>query len=196
MKKLFLFSILLLIGTQLFAFDGERKGFILGLGLGGSGYSFTQTIDNGYSSSTTDPESDFGLATDFTIGFAPNNQLELFYSSKVTWLEMVNIYNEEVTITSGIAGFGISYHFVDSRTWSPNLFVNGSVGFSTWTAPFESGSDIWIGTGFTCGIGFEFIKHCSLLASIKYGSPETTVLGLTETTDTIAADILFNVLAY
>ena len=73
---------ILLIFTVLFlgsinsvqAFDGERKGFIIGLGVG-----------TGFTSISDWEEYKFGFQTDFKIGFAPSNSLTIYYNSKVSW---------------------------------------------------------------------------------------------------------------
>jgi hypothetical protein len=61
--------------TTVFAFDDERKGFILGAGVGG-GFLSHSFIEGQFT------QSDVVFLTDFKIGGAPSNILEVYFIAK------------------------------------------------------------------------------------------------------------------
>ncbi len=196
MKKSLFISLLLVLTTMSFAFDGEQKGFILGLGLGGSTYEFVQVIQDAYTSIESDPETGVGLATDFLIGYAPDNRFAIYYSNKVTWLTIENMNSDEIFISSGITGIGLAYHFMKPDAWSPNFFINASAGWSSWDSPNDLDSKTWYGGGGSFGFGYEFAKHYSIQGNLKASAPDITESGITATTIFVGFDIIFAALAY
>jgi opacity protein-like surface antigen len=94
------------------AFDKERKGFILGFGLGPSVSSFTQEFsydwgNNPPPSSTTNPSparlpvtgnassdriKNFGVATSLKIGWGLSEQLLVYYIAQVAWFRHDDIF--------------------------------------------------------------------------------------------------------
>lgn len=68
--------VLFLVNTNAHAFDGQRKGFLLGIGLGPGFTSFTQevavSIFGFHESVKSDRENKAGVISDLKIGYAPN----------------------------------------------------------------------------------------------------------------------------
>ncbi|MCZ6818589.1 MAG: hypothetical protein O7G31_03775, partial [Calditrichaeota bacterium] len=62
------------INTNLLAFDGQRAGFILGGGIG-AGFLSNKTSFGSFSNT----ESETVFLTNFKIGYAPSNTLEIYY---------------------------------------------------------------------------------------------------------------------
>ncbi len=62
------------ISTNLLAFDGQRAGFILGGGIG-AGFLSNKTSFGSFSNT----ESETVFLTNFKIGYAPSNTLEIYY---------------------------------------------------------------------------------------------------------------------
>jgi hypothetical protein len=145
--------------VQVWAFDGQRKGFILGGGLGLGITSFTEELGP----FSTDRENKFSFMTDFKIGYAPTEQVEIYYSSKVAWFDYFGI-----TAAHGYGTAAVSYYLVPQ---SPTFFLSGGLGFSSISAPFESNSDSDIGFGFFVGGGYEFIRHFAVEVDLMYGQP-------------------------
>lgn len=56
--------------SKVFAFDNQRKGFILGVGLGGGLVSETSEIKTDWYNYKSDRSNGFGPATNFQIGYA------------------------------------------------------------------------------------------------------------------------------
>ncbi len=196
----FRFTVVLVIALMILglisdadAFDGRRKGFILGAGLGTGVTSYTQTIEAYRQSLTSDRESKFGVQTDFRIGYAPNGFLQIYYVSKVSWFSLDNALGSSVTIAHGIGGLGVTYYL---QPVAPSFFFTGVIGLSTWAAPFESNSDTWTGFGIGGGFGYEFARHWSIEVCATYGNPSDTQSGITATTNATTIKATVNVLAY
>ena len=129
--------------TTVFAFDGQRKGFILGGGVGG-GFLIMKSS----SSFGEFTESNAVFLTEFKIGGAPSNTLEVFLIAKGSHLG-----ESDLTLTAA----GISKYFGTSET---GLFVTGGVGLSA--VEFAEG------LGLFGGVGYEFSKHFSIQGDILY----------------------------
>ena len=151
---LLVLTAVIVTATSVYAFDGERKGFILGFGIGPGYTNFSQEI-NGLE---LDSEGKVSIATDFKIGYGFNEQFLLYYENRLSWFNLTVIdeayydpwadeltFTEtDVTIAHGIGLVGMSYYF---QTEAPSFYILGSVGVSTWSAPFETNSDTSVGFG-------------------------------------------------
>jgi hypothetical protein len=165
MKKFFSLSITLLFlffQSNSYSFDGERNGFILGGGMGFGYLSNTTSFDTPIGSfSDTDNRGTF--QTNFKIGYAPNNVLEIFYISKVSWWGM-----NDITYTLGLSSIAARY-YLDKATetgWS----VTGGFGLSALSAPFEEDLEPSDGFGLFAGGGYEFSRHWTVEFDLFYSS--------------------------
>jgi hypothetical protein len=156
MKKIKILAttfILLSVCSNLYSFDGERNGFILGGGIG-AGY-----LSN--SNSSTDSRGVF--LTHFKIGYAPSNTLELYYLSKVNWWG-----ESDITFTLGLSAIAATY-YIDSETetgWS----ISGGFGLSALSAPFEENLESSNGFGLFLGGGYEFAAHWNVELDLFYSA--------------------------
>ncbi len=176
------------------AFDGKRSGFILGGGIGFGLASYTQTIEGFGMSLTSDRENSGAIATDVRIGFASNEQLEIYFASKEIWFGLTNAYNEKVTIDNAVVALGVSYYL---NPTVPAFFVTGGLGLSSWSLPFESPSpDPWVGFGLYGGAGYEFSKHYSFELDLMYGNPSKSEGGITASSNALSVKVTVNALAY
>ena len=66
-----LLAVVLMTFANTSAWDGQRKGFIWGIGLGPG---FTQSVSFSGNSETSDRKGKFGLASDFRIGYVPSKE--------------------------------------------------------------------------------------------------------------------------
>ena len=161
MKKINILSIVivfLFVYNNLYSFDGERNGFILGGGIG-AGY-LSNSASNDYNSNT---DSRGVFLTHFKIGYAPSNTLELYYLSKVSWWG-----ESDITFTLGLSAIAATY-YVDSKTetgWS----ISGGFGLSTLSAPFEENLESSNGFGLFVGGGYEFSKHWNVELDLFYSA--------------------------
>src|SRR3989304_3139111 len=127
MKRVLILLVLFVLSTALtsWSFDGQRKGFVLGGGLGIGLTSYVIDV-GGFQS---DRQNKFSFMTDFKIGYAPTNQVEVVYASKGSW------WGESgVTLLNGYGTAAVNY-FIAPQT--PSFYVTGGVGFATLGAPFE-----------------------------------------------------------
>lgn len=175
-------------------FDGQRKGFILGGGLGFGMTSFSQTLEYGGLKSTSDTENKGAFITNFKIGFASDEQIEFYYASKVTWFGITNVYDENVTVANGLNAFGMTYNL---KPAFPTYFITGGIALATWDLPFEDPApDTWTGFGLYVGGGYEFAKHYSVELDLLYGNPGDSQAGLRISSSALSFALTINALAY
>jgi len=137
------------------AFDGEKSGFVLGMGPG-LGWA-----RNDLSIAT---ESKFAVKTDFTLGYGlSNGQTIIAWSNKVLWYDSIGI-----TIASGTMGLGIT-RFLNQEENS--TFFNALIGWNSISAPFESNTPTEYGFGLGLGVGKEFSKNWLVGLDATWGKP-------------------------
>ena len=179
------------------AFDGNRKGFIIGIG-GGPGYTtFNETFKSSFSGNTftmtSDRQNKLTFMSDFRIGYAPSNLLQIYWMSKVSWFKLKSSPEEDVIIANGFGGVGVTYSF---NPTGPSPFITGGLGFSTWALPFEQGTETMTGLGVVAGVGYEFASHWSFEFDLMWGQPDTKEGGAELTINTLSLKFTLNVLAY
>jgi len=179
-----------------FAFDKVRKGFILGFGLGPGYDMYTETRDSSGTEVGKFDESKISLFSDFKIGYAPSNQLMVYWMSKGAWFgvdsTIIDDEMDEVSILGGVGGLGATYFF---RPEAPSLYISAGVGFSSWSLPFE-GSDPWTGLGMAGSIGYEFAPNWTVEASVLWGQPSNETDDYKKDVDNMAIGLTINVLGY
>ena len=188
MKKMLIVVVLFLLCLNVWAFDGNRKGFILGLGLGFSHVSYEQTIEYDEDEFKRDTESAEGIASDFKIGYGVSPNLSVYYSAKSTWSSMDSM-NGDVTILDQVSVLGCSFYVTD------NLYLSSGLGL--WGALFRPvvyGD--WTGSGIFIGGGYEFAKHYSLNIDLFISDPSHSENGYTATTDSVGFFLTFIALSY
>ncbi len=173
MKKLITITMMLVLTVgYLSAFDGKRKGFILGWGLGIGKLDLTEKYDG---IKTKGNRKDFNFTTNSKIGWGFNENFELYYTSKNFWGSHLNKAGKKETFVTSLSAFGASYYFKDAAesAWKPSVFVSGGAGIAGWQNPFEDDDDTETLSGFGVfgGIGYEFAKHYSFELSAMLGNP-------------------------
>ena len=165
MKKVLLVLVLsLFLGSAGWGFDGQRKGFVVGGGLGFGTTSYKEKIASPFGSSETDWSNEFGFMTEFKVGYAPTNQLEIFYSDKGSWFD----YFGSIAL-NGMGTASVNYYL---KPEGPTFYMGGGLGFSTFTLPFENNSKVDLGFGFYVGSGYEFTRHFAVQLDFMYGMPK------------------------
>ncbi|HHM04306.1 MAG TPA: hypothetical protein ENJ19_01005 [Gammaproteobacteria bacterium] len=160
MKKQFRAAIMLagaLCAGQAYAFDGERRGFVLGLGIG---LHSTDIEDNGvpYSNIARD-ESPSGLMTSFRIGAGLGKHFLLYYTNDVAWFSEKAEDNLTIAALTGIGG---AYYF---KPQPGGPYLNAAFGWAGRVELADSLTDKdYTGTGFSLGVGYEFRKWLSVEA--------------------------------
>ena len=195
------FQVRIVLGIGLFflmvlpahGFDKERKGFVLDLGAGFGIATYKQSLSDYMYEIEGERESDFAIYTNFEIGYAPSNQLIILYTSSVPWFKMTNIYDEDVTVISGVAGPTVTY-FLNPE--APSFFFGGGFGLAVWDLPFEEGSEMWTDLGLIGKLGYEFATNVCVTFHILYGTPDKTEMGVTGETKAFNVGATINWLAY
>jgi hypothetical protein len=147
----------LVLASQLSAFDGQRKGFILGGGIGGGSLSW-----NGVYSDLNKGV----FATNFIIGYAPSPSLEVYYTNNVSWFsDSGNDYYV------GVTGVGVTKYL---KPEGKGLYLLGGMGLSILTgySGYDTGSDT--GFGALAGIGYDVAKHWRIQGEVMYTSIHQT----------------------
>jgi hypothetical protein len=145
------------------AFDGNRKGFLLDLGLGGGYQSTSQEWDILGETLETD-DSLGGLALNFKIGYGFNNRLLLTYTSNGVSGSAKDAAGDSYTSTFSVGGIGLTYFLKDS---APSLFFDTTLGLSSW----DNGEGGLSGGGLSVGAGYEFKKNWLVSADFGFGAP-------------------------
>jgi len=142
---------ILLIITALFmlaapltasAFDGERHGFMLNLGVG---------FGQGKISGDGDSIDGTGICTDFKIGGGPSNQILVYYTNRALWYSPEN---SSIDLVNGMSAAGVSY-FLEPK--APSFFFSGALGIGVLTNSEISDSES--GFGMTLGVGYEILSN-------------------------------------
>jgi opacity protein-like surface antigen len=185
-------TLMLLISINSNAQQDERKGFILGLGIGPGVLNYKLKVDRGNYSIHYNRVKKLPVMSNFKIGYAPNENLAIYWTAKVSWFRSEKIQEEPRDImVSGVAGIGVTYYLKEE---APSVYFNGGVGYSTFSALSleDDLSNNHMGFGFSAGAGYEFAKHWSGEVNIAIGSP-----GKEEFTYQVTAlAITFNYLLY
>lgn len=141
MKRVLLTAILiLLIASNIMAFNGERRGFLLGFGMGPG----LMPLNGGNKIVL--------FNSDFRIGHGFSDKFQLYLSAKTAWAK--DEYCNQMKIF-GIGGIGMSYYCSKSNLL---VYITSSVGLTLMNTTI--GPEFRPGLSF--GIGYEFSKHWSL----------------------------------
>ena len=143
-KALFLIVALLMLAVPMTAsaFDGERHGFMLNLGIG---------FGQGKISAGGESVDGTGICTDFKIGGGPNNQILVYYTNRALWYSPENT---SVELINGMSAAGVSY-FLEPQ--APSFFFSGALGVGVLTDSEFDGSES--GFGVTLGVGYEIVNN-------------------------------------
>ncbi len=153
-----------------YAWDGQRQGFLLGLGFGGGYNSFTGIQYDPISSEKTDKTA-FAFAASPRIGYAINNQLAFYYSRHPIVFSITNENDKDITITSCIEALMAHYYLTDA---APSLYFGAGAGIGYFfdDATSNYSKDSLKGIGVIGTVGFEPIKHIFTEFSLHYKSPQ------------------------
>lgn len=166
MKANFLFLLVLFIiissSSVVFALDGNRKGFIIGIGAGAScvNMDFESPIKSEFKT---------GLATSLKIGGGISNQFVLYYVRNASWIsyqietEAYSYKGQKEIFVTGISGLGVTYYFSPE---SPSWYFLGAIGIGDVATPFADDSGSESGSAFMAGGGYEFSPHAHVEGTI------------------------------
>jgi hypothetical protein len=187
-------ALVLAMFSTAMAFKNERKGFIMGFGMGIGVTTFTQSIKEDDYKITSPSENHPTLLTDFLIGGAPDSLVEVFVTTKISWFKMVNIYQNRVIVANAATGIGFSRYFHEH---TPTWYITGGITMATWSLPFEKSAPPMLkGPGFFIGAGQEFEPHQAIEFDLIYGNPSYTVNYDKFSTSAWSFRVVFNAIDY
>jgi hypothetical protein len=159
-------AVLLLAPATADAFDGNRKGFLLGFGVGGGALSLTRDLKLAdLPDRTFDRKTSFAISTNLKVGWGITDRLLVYYLAEVAWFQHDDMFiyddprtefkeifwvfeglgdppfvapTKQIWIATGLAGLGVTYYLGKDSPY----YVIAAGGMSTWTAPFED--DDWL----------------------------------------------------
>jgi len=176
-QALIVFTLLLTVAAgSATAFDGKRKGFVIGVGLGYSPSVKTE-VDAGTTSSA---EGDFlrvaegneaGLAGQFLIGLGLDEQNLIVYEGNMGYYyyEGLGFDGDDLQILQGFNAI------VWYRYWGPvgsSFFTAAGAGLTYWDTNYSDVNTAEL--GFLLGAGYEFTPHLQLGAYLGRGNTSNT----------------------
>ncbi len=150
------------------AFDGTRKGFVLGGGLG-LGPVASISVD-GLSSASEDKS---GLALNLLIGYAWDEQNMLVYLRDGVLFSVDVALGKSVNAIQGFSGLGWYHYF---GPVGHTAFVVGGLGLQDYTSldsDYESNDP---GFGMLLGGGYEFARHIQVHGALSFGKTSFSVV--------------------
>lgn len=156
---------------------GQRNGFIFGFGAGVGNVNFAEPLaeywGSTYDGDWPDPRGTASVfATDIKVGHGLSNHFLLYYTSRITWMPLSNLYRDTM-IANGSAGVGMMLYPLSSS----DFYLVGSVGFAslvTWQPPFKLERARPTGLTVSGGIGFELVRHLNIDFTVNYGNAHST----------------------
>lgn len=137
------------LAAQALAFDGKRKGFILGGGIGGAYLSYDL---DGPSASK------FSLATNIKIGYAPSESFEIYFLNSVSWF-----VNHGYAYVMGSGNVGVTKYL---KPEGKGVFLFAGAGLSLFAAVPWGG--LVGGLGLIGGVGYDLGRHRSIQVDVVY----------------------------
>lgn len=169
-----LLVVAVLIPATSSAFDGMRKGFVLGGGLGVAPMAKWSVESGGESFD----ESKVGFGLHVVIGYAWDEFNMIVYEGNIAGYTSDEFYNtitgQSLTLAQGFNGASW-YHYFGPQGKSFFTVVGG--GFYIFDV--EDASDAWDpGLGYLVGGGYEFARHFQIAGYLSGG--QTSLLGVVD----------------
>lgn len=187
MHAILLTLIILIASSSAYAWDGERQGFLLGVGLG-AGFDSYSGIQYDPVGPESEDNSVLAFAASPRIGYAINNRVAFYYSRHPFFFSVKDEANEDLTLISCTEALLAHYYLADA---APSIYFGfgAGVGYFFDNAVDNYSSDALKGIGLIGTVGYEPIKHFSTELSLHYKSPQ-------ESASDFGISILVNVLGY
>jgi|GEM_PF-2191707 len=172
----------LIIPTDVSAWDHQRKGFILGAGMGPAIIENTSTTGN-----IAESRNNSGFGMDFKIGYATSNTFQIYLFQNIsifddTFMDTITVwtiafpFTEERVVEERLGhwvlGIGVSYYLKEE---APSFFFDGGMGFCSFGDPiFQDTKD---GTAFNFAGGYEFSRYLNIKLKFLGASSSSDVSG-------------------
>lgn len=155
MKKsaVVLLILILMFSASVNAFDGMRKGFVLG---GGLGFGPVAKVSIG-----SYDENASGIATNFLIGYAWDEYNMIVFLRDAVFYSRMNVSQAQ-----GFSGIGFYHYF---RPQGESFYITGGMGFQDWISLESNVESNDVGFGILIGGGYEFARHVQIYSSLSFG---------------------------
>ena len=189
--------------ARMFSTRADREGFIWGIGVGTGMASYTQSLVEYWGDAYEGPRleargTESAFITNFRMGHGLTDQVLFYYTSRIAWIPLRNLYRDTV-IANGTAGLGVTIY----PYYKSNFYLSGSVGLSTlatWFPPLELEKARATGLAVSAGIGYEFFPHSSVDLTVSFGNASRTEIDernyIELTNEVITVLLTLNGLAY
>ena len=189
--------------ARMFSTRADREGFIWGIGVGTGMASYTQSFVEYWGDAYAGPRleargTESAFITNFRMGHGLTDQVLFYYTSRIAWIPLRNLYRDTV-IANGTAGLGVTIY----PYYKSNFYLSGSVGLSTlatWFPPLELEKARATGLAVSAGIGYEFFPHSSVDLTVSFGNASRTEIDernyIELTNEVITVLLTLNGLAY
>jgi hypothetical protein len=159
MKRILMSLTLLIVccTTTSWAFDGQRKGFVMGGGLG-FGPVATVKVDDFDESYT-------GIAINLLIGYAWDNQ-NMITVMRDGVVYTIDFGSDKVTVAQGFGGIVWSHYF---SHFDKGGFINLGLGLQDWSSLEDEYESNDPGVGVLAGGGYEFTRHVQIYGNFSLG---------------------------
>lgn|GEM_PF-2273735 len=159
--------LILTVGTTAHAFEGDRTGVVLGIGLGYGNISDDLEASHQYPDQILGQRTSNGLVTEPVVGFCFAKRWMVQLSALGVWFE-----RERVPAIAGYRGASISYY---TNQTAPSWILRAGVGSVRWTERDYRYFGGVSGTGWLAGVGYEFSPHISAELSLISGVAEDRI---------------------
>lgn len=158
---------------------GRRQGFIFGIGTGIGTTNFEAPLaeywGDAYEGSWPDPRATASaFATELKVGHGLTDQFLLYYTSRIAWLPLSNLYRDTM-IANGTAGVGMMLYPLRGS----DFYLVGSTGLAvlvTYQPPFKLERARQTGLAVSGGVGYELLRHLTIDFTMNFGNANSTQL--------------------
>jgi hypothetical protein len=151
-KRSAFFLMIILFGTNVFCFDNDRKGFVLGLGLSPD-FSYTYVSTSSADQSGWYNQYFGGLAAELRLGYSGSGKNISSFISSFAWN-----YPSDRFVFSLFGGYAFSHYVKES---APSFAYDLSLDAGVRHASGIDQSFPSFGVRAACKVGFEFSRHIS-----------------------------------
>ena len=163
--------------ARVFSTRADREGFICGIGIGTGMASYTQSLVEYWGDAYKGPQleargTESAFITNFRVGHGLTDQVLFYYTSRIAWIPLRNLYRDTV-IANGTAGLGVTIY----PHYRSSFYIEGSVGLTalaTWFPPIQLENARPTGVAISAGIGYEFFPHTSVDLTVSFGNASKT----------------------
>ena len=189
--------------ARVFSTRADREGFIWGIGVGTGMANYTQSLVEYWGDAYEGPllearGTESAFITNFRMGHGLTDQVLFYYTSRIAWIPLRNLYRDTV-IANGTAGLGVTIY----PNAKSNFYFSGSIGLSTlatWFPPLELEKARPTGLAVSAGIGYEFYPHSSVDLTVSFGNASRTDIDeknhIELTNEVVTVVLTLNGLAY